>query len=243
MLAPPQLAATLNKRGGGPNSSSSSATLSSSSHHNRHQHTHHQHLSHLTQNHDAVHQHHYLQGVPPPQLHVHQHGPRVQLQHQSRSIEQQLYDLSINPDTGVTTNNLNNNNNNNNNYHHRHTYSLNNLNNSLNDLDTLINYNILSGIKRLKVDNPKETQSPQTGPTASGATSGSGGGNGSGGAAATAASTGTGNPAYQQSFYWLNKDPANRMLMDKAKQKREYHFKSFTILISQFLLSFLCTKQ
>lgn len=233
MLAPPQLAATLNKRGGGPNSSSSSAT---SSHHNHHQHNHHQHLSHLTQDSESVHQylqqqqhhqHHYSQaGTVPQQLHVHHHGPRLQPHRQSRSIEQQLYDLSIQPDTGVTNNN---NNNYSNNYHHRHTYSLNSLNNSLNELDLLLNYNILSGgIKTLKVDNPKETQNPQTGSTASGTTSGSsssgGGGGGGNGATAPTASTGTGNPTYQQSFYWLNKDPASRMLMDKAKQKREYIF-------------------
>lgn len=53
----------------------------------------------------------------------------------------------------------------------------------------------------------------------------------------------SGNPTYQQSFYWLNKDPASRMLMDKAKQKREFiYLFSYIILFSKIILIFQ-TKQ
>lgn len=204
MLAPPQLAATLNKRGGGPNYSSSHHQHY---HHNSLNHKHHLHLT-LSRSQQDI-----TNGEYQTQYHHQQHNKnfrhfqeqQVQLpqqllpHHSCRSIEPQLSDLG-NYNNNIDNNIINNIHNN------RHSYSL----IESTDLNTLINYNhIVSGLKTLKVDNPKEfpgAQNPQAGPT-----SGSGGGNGG-----TSAGS-----SYQQSFYWLNKDPSSGMLMDKSKQKRK----------------------
>lgn len=189
MLAPPQLAATLNTGGGGPSfafakSQPSEELLLA------------QGLSAISiglDHHSLIHHHHSHPYFYRPHHHFQQQ--QQQQPHLSR-----FNSLS-------SANNTNNN-----------SFVARNATSVSENLDKLINFSIASGIKTLKVDNSKEqqfsavSQNPQQ-------TGGSGGGSSGSSSTGVGGTSSVGSGTGYQSFYWLNKDPSSDMLMDKAKQK------------------------